>query len=275
MLFPFHDENPTTRAPVVTVGLIVINVLCLFYMGNVQRTQGELALRAFIHEYGFIPLRMKQLFEPKALRVDLIPEAGRIPLGNFPLGMAPNIPKRFLDLPPSKGQIIRSWFTAVFLHANLLHLLGNMWFLWLFGNNVEDRLGHVGFLGFYLLGGLFASAVHWAMSPAEALRQPVIGASGAVAATLGAYAVTYPFARIKTLLFIVIFFTVIELPALVVLGGWFLLQLLNVFQPPIVGVSVAWWAHIGGFVAGAVLMPLLTGPTTNSSSDTWQDDFER
>ena len=145
------------------------------------------------------------------------------------------------------------FFTCMFLHGSWMHLLGNMWFLWLFGNNVEDRLGSVTFLVLYLLGGMLGSCCHWARGPAS--FAPVIGASGAVATILGAYAVTWPWARVRTLVILVVFITLIELPAMVVLGGWFLLQLLEGTEAG-VAQNVAWWAHIGGFVAGVVLMPL-------------------
>ena len=247
MLFPFHDENPTTRWPIVTVTIIVINVLVLFFMGHIEKSQGQLALQAFIYRNGFIPVRVQQLWQPQEMQVQL--QAQVAPR------MRPQI--ALLRLPANRRQIILSLFTAMFLHANLMHLVGNMWFVWLFGNNIEDRLGHIPYLLFYLAGGLFASAVHWAMSPAAAQVQPVIGASGAVAVTLGAYAVTYPFANVRTVLVLIIFITIVDLPALVVLGVWFIIQLLNGLQPPVVGSTVAWWAHIGGFVAGAACMPLL------------------
>lgn len=256
MIFPFHDENPTTRPPIVTVGLIVINVLVLFYMGHVEKTEGNRALRAFIYTHGFIPLRLKQIQHPQVMRVDLFPEQQQ---QQNPWRVFVPQPNAFLDLPASRGQILLSLITAMFLHANLLHLIGNMWFLWLFGNNIEDRLGHFLFLGFYLVGGIMASLVHWAMSPNDALNQPIIGASGAVAVILGAYAVTYPFANVRSLLVLIIFITVIDLPALVVLGSWFFIQLFNGILPPVVGMTVAWWAHIGGFVAGAAIMPFLPG----------------
>jgi membrane associated rhomboid family serine protease len=147
----------------------------------------------------------------------------------------------------------------MFLHGGWMHLLSNMWFLWLFGNNVEDRLGHVVYLVFYLLGGLAALFCHWLTDPASAV--PVIGASGAVAAVLGAYAITFPFARIRTLVFLLVFVTIVDLPALLVLGVWFLGQLLEARASLNLEVDggVAFMAHVGGFVAGLILMPLLGG----------------
>jgi membrane associated rhomboid family serine protease len=263
MLFPFHDENPTKRLPIVTVTVIALNLGALLYMGHLERTKGTRELRAFVHRFGFIPARTRQLVNPQQMRFDLFPEIDprRIQLG---------VP-RFLTLEPRKIEILGSLFSAMFLHAGWLHFLGNMWFFWLFGNNIEDRLGHFAFLVFYLLGGVIASGVHWAMSPQNALAQPVIGASGAVAVTLGAYAVTYPFARVRTLVFIIVFFTIIDLPALFVLGSWFVIQLLNGLAGPIPGHGnpVAWWAHIGGFVVGAIVMPMLVPPPGSSVAD-WE-----
>ena len=164
------------------------------------------------------------------------------------------------DLEPIHSEVIVSLFTSLFLHAGWMHLLSNMWFFWIFGNNIEDRLGRIQFLIFYLIGGLIASACHWMMSQGNGAFVPVIGASGAVAVTLGAYAVTYPFARVRTLIFVIVFFTIVELPALIVLGAWFLMQMLSAAHVANVemGGGVAWWAHIGGFAAGAILMPLIT-----------------
>ncbi|MEM7311737.1 MAG: rhomboid family intramembrane serine protease, partial [Planctomycetota bacterium] len=158
----------------------------------------------------------------------------------------------------------------------------NMWFFWIFGNNIEDRLGHIPFLIFYLVGGLLASACHWLMATGPAAFVPVIGASGAVAVTLGAYAVTYPFARVRTFIFIVVFFTIVELPALAVLGAWFLMQMVSAAEVSNVqmGGGVAWWAHIGGFAAGAILMPLLTAGSRQpirqiAGVDEYPSDFDR
>jgi membrane associated rhomboid family serine protease len=131
-----------------------------------------------------------------------------------------------------------------------------MWFLWLFGNNVEDRLGSALFLALYLGGGLIASLCHWLTEPDSLI--PVVGASGAVATILGAYFITWPWARVHTLVFLFIFITVIDVPAVIVLGVWFLGQLISGHQALQAGQAegVAWWAHIGGFVAGLGLMPL-------------------
>ena len=149
-----------------------------------------------------------------------------------------------------------SFLTTMFLHGGWLHFLGNMWFLKIFGSKVEDRMGHCGFLGFYLLTGILASMFYIYFSPHSSM--PVIGASGAIAGVMGAYYVLFPRARILTLIPIFIFPWFIELPAVFFLGWWFLLQLFSgtVAQVlPTAGGGVAWWGHIGGFVAGILLVP--------------------
>jgi membrane associated rhomboid family serine protease len=142
----------------------------------------------------------------------------------------------------------------MFMHGGLLHLGGNMLFLWIFGNNVEDSMGRVRFIVFYLLGGGAALAAQTAADPNSTV--PTIGASGAVAAVLGAYALLYPRARVVTLVIIIFFITLIELPALLVLGGWFLLQVLNASAEQVGQGGVAYFAHIGGFVFGLLLIKL-------------------
>ena len=167
------------------------------------------------------------------------------------------IKSRNLVLKPDRRQIWLSLLTCMFLHGSWLHVLGNMWFLWLFGDNVEDRLGRLPYLVLYFSAGLVASLCHWAVEPMS--TTPVIGASGAIAGVLGAFAVTWPWARVSTLIFLVIFVTVVEVPALVVLGAWFLLQVWagqESLRRPNAG-GVAWWAHVGGFLGrhGAHAVP--------------------
>jgi membrane associated rhomboid family serine protease len=145
-------------------------------------------------------------------------------------------------------------FSSVFMHGSLLHLGGNMLFLWIFGNNIEDSMSRWRFAAFYLLGGIVALLAQVLMDTNSTI--PTVGASGAIAAVLGGYAILYPRARVITLIFIIIIFTVVELPALVVLGLWFLLQLLPAFSEPVGGGGggVAYFAHIGGFVFGLLLI---------------------
>ena len=150
--------------------------------------------------------------------------------------------------------------TSMFLHGGWFHLIGNMWFLWIFGDNIEDRMGHLRFLVFYLLCGLIASGAHILSDPQSTI--PSIGASGAVAGVLGAYLISYPFARILTLIPLFLIWPIVQLPAIVVLGSWFLLQLFSgtsaVAATSETGGGIAWWAHIGGFLAGMVLIEVFS-----------------
>jgi len=246
MLFPFHDDNPTERAPVVTVALIAANLIVLVAVQRLPLRDRQLA----VYRRGFVPARITQFPEPVVIPFE------QKAVFNPVLG--PILQQQDLRLDPAPRQIAASLLTCMFLHAGWFHLIGNMWFLWVFGNNVEDRLGSLLFLVLYLLGGLLASGCHWLTDPKSVI--PVIGASGAVAAVLGAYAITWPWARVHTLVFLFVFITIIDLPALLVLGVWFLGQLLEgakAMDPRITG-GVAWWAHVGGFVAGMVLMPVFS-----------------
>lgn len=152
------------------------------------------------------------------------------------------------------AETIAPFFTCMFLHGGWWHLIGNMWFLWIFGDNVEDTLGSVRFVLFYLLCGLAASTVQYLVQPASVL--PTVGASGAIAGVLGAYALLFPGARVLTLVPIFFVLQVIEVPAVVMLGIWFLMQILNgsVATLGTAAGGVAWWAHIGGFLAGLGLV---------------------
>jgi membrane associated rhomboid family serine protease len=149
-------------------------------------------------------------------------------------------------------------FTSMFMHGGILHIAGNMLFLWIFGNNVEDGMGRVKFIAFYVLGGLAALAAQVAVDPNAAV--PTIGASGAVAGVLGGYILLHPRARVVTLIFIVFFFTIVELPAMLVLGLWFLQQIafgaLDYVNPTGGGGGVAYFAHIGGFAFGLLTIKL-------------------
>jgi membrane associated rhomboid family serine protease len=244
MIFPFRDDVPAQRTPIVTYAIIAINVAALIWMSRLPPLEQNVAA----YEHGFIPLRIAQLTNPQAfaLRVAVPARPG------FPPQVMPVV------LKPDRGQIYLTLVTAMFLHGGWIHLIGNMWFLWIFGDNVEDRLGHFGFAVLYLVGGILASLCHWFMQPDSTL--PVIGASGAVAAVLGAYTITWPFARVHSFVFLVIFFTVLDLPALVVLGFWFIQQLVaaRAIENRLATQGVAWWAHVGGFLAGMALMQVLS-----------------
>jgi len=243
MFIPLHDDNPTVRTPVVMYVLVAINVLAFLATFTLSAQEQQL----LVYRRGFVPARLAQLVHPQPITVPL----QQLAVNRWGQVVALERP---LQLPPVPQQILLSLITCMFLHGGWLHLIGNMWFLWIFGNNVEDRLGPWLFLLFYLGGGLLASGCHWLIDPSS--TTPVIGASGAVAAVLGAYAVTWPWARVKTLVFLFVFVTMIDVPAMLVLGFWFLGQLLSGTRELHAAAGVAWWAHVGGFVAGLLLMPV-------------------
>lgn len=161
-------------------------------------------------------------------------------------------------------------FTSMFMHAGLAHILGNMLYLWIFGDNVEDAMGHVGYLGFYLMGGVAASAAHILTNPSS--QVPTVGASGAIAAVLGAYMVLYPQSRVVTLLTLGYFIRITTVPAILLLGFWFVLQF---FQGVLsLGISedvggVAFWAHIGGFVIGYLVARVFLGRQRSYGQARW------
>ncbi len=216
-MIPLRDSTPSDTMPVVTIILIVINCAVWLY----EVSLGEHAQR-FIVEYGLIPIRLVKFYGLQGGFTD----NALIPL-----------------------------FASIFMHGGWLHILGNMWFLWIFGDNVEDRLGHFKFLLFYLLCGIGASLIHVSFNSAS--RMPTIGASGAISGVLGAYLVSYPNAHITTLLIIIFFIRIVEISAFLFLIIWLVFQFVS-------GTSelaahhdtggVAYWAHMGGFVVGIVLL---------------------
>ena len=244
-MIPLKDDISTRRFPALTVGLIVANVVMYLFFQEGRISLPEDPTRTI--EYGAIPYELTHLGDQCAADgQDLV------------CGEGGEGPSTFLTI-----------LTSMFMHGGLLHIAGNMLFLWIFGNNIEDSMGRARFLAFYLLGGLAAVLAQTVIEPNAAV--PTIGASGAVAAVLGGYALLYPRARVITLIFIVIFFTIIELPALLVLGIWFLLQALNgaseLAQPVGQSGGVAYFAHIGGFVFGLLLVKLFANRV--------HEDYER
>jgi membrane associated rhomboid family serine protease len=223
-VIPLKDDIPTRRFPIVTVVLIAINVIVYFLFEQGLWGLGDTGNEVVV-EYGAVPFELTN-----------------------PGENAPGTP----DVAPFWLTIL----TSMFLHGSLLHLGGNMLFLWIFGNNIEDSMGRLTFIVFYLLGGFSALALQVATDPDSTIV--TIGASGAIAGVLGAYARLYPRARVVTLIIIIIFFTVVTLPALLVLGLWFLLQLLPAFSEPAgsAGGGVAYFAHIGGFLFGVLAIKL-------------------
>jgi membrane associated rhomboid family serine protease len=229
-LFPLRDENPTTLFPIFTIAIVLANVAVwvLVQGGGLSAT----ALSDSVCRFGAIPAEI----------------TGRTAgFRGVQLG-AGTAPCEF------GGPTTLTLFTSMFLHGGWLHLLGNMWFLWLFGNNIEDSMGHLRFVVFYVVVGLAAGLAHVLAAPGSAV--PTVGASGAISGLMGAYLVLYPRVRIKTLFIIIIFFTVIPVPAWVVLLYWFALQVLSGVLMPAHGGGVAVWAHVGGFLAGVVLVKL-------------------
>jgi membrane associated rhomboid family serine protease len=217
-MFPLRDNIPSRRFPAVNIGLIIVNVACFVY----EYLLG-VGLDGFIQQYGFVPAR-------------------------FMVAQAENI----LDLPR-----FMPVFSSMFLHGGFLHLISNMWMLWIFGDNVEDSMGHGRYLFFYLLCGVVSVFAQTGADPSSLV--PMVGASGAISGVLGAYFLLYPRARILTLVPIFILFYTVELPAYIFLGFWIILQMLQGYAHMLnsegsAAAGVAWWAHIGGFAAGVLLI---------------------
>jgi membrane associated rhomboid family serine protease len=226
-MFPIDDDNPTRITPYVTYGLIAVNVLIFIY----ELTFSEPGLTRFFYQWAVVPNQL----------------TGAI--AGIPI--LPGQPPELLTL-----------ITSQFLHGGFLHVAGNMLFLWIFGNNVEDQLGHVKFLLFYLTCGVLASLTQWFFSQGSGI--PSLGASGAIAGVMGAYIIRFPNVNVKTVFPIGIFPLVFNIPAYFYLGIWFFQQALYSFATlaPRTNVGmesggVAYWAHAGGFVFGAILGPIL------------------
>ncbi len=224
-MIPLKDDIPTRSFPLVTIGLIVANALVFLYQVLLSLPGGREAFpaaQAFVLEFGLIPCRLS---------------------GSCGLPVELGAPAPFLTV-----------FTSMFLHGGLFHVGGNMLYLWIFGNNVEDSMGRGRFVVFYLLSGLVAAVAQVLANPGS--RVPMIGASGAVSGVLGAYILLYPHARVLTLVFFGIFWSFVRIPAVIVLGFWIVVQFLNGLVTFTVSQEggVAWFAHIGGFLTGLVLI---------------------
>jgi membrane associated rhomboid family serine protease len=224
-MIPLRDTVPSSRFPVVTVGLIVVNAL-VFLM---QINMGPRALESFFHHWGIVPACYTQ--------------------SRLPVWQVMRLCDAYLPSPLYYVTLLSS----MFLHGGWMHIIGNMWSLWIFGDNVEDRLGRGSFLLFYVLSGLAAGGMHIVTNPASPI--PTVGASGAIAGVMGAYLLLFPHATVVTLVPIFFFLQMMEIPAVVFLGFWFLSQL---FSGTVAALAadgtraggVAWWAHIGGFIVG-------------------------
>jgi membrane associated rhomboid family serine protease len=281
MVIPLRDENPTRRTPIVTIAIIAVNLIVFFALQLPKESKpsdyigGLTEADEFNYEYAAIPCELR---ERRPLTASELVSQQCDVTAAFTGGVSPQ-QKVF----PDKNIWLAVLF-SMFMHGSVLHVLGNMLFLWIFGNNVEDRLGPVWFLVFYLSMGVAAAAAHVAFN-ADSVA-PLIGASGAIAGVMGAYIVWFPRARVLSLVPILFFFGFIELPAAAVLGIWFVMQF---FTNPNEG--IAWLAHVGGFAAGAavafalrnVLPPAPLGPprpppvwgrrSTSRNDDDWDGGF--
>lgn len=229
-MFPLRDLNPSRSTPWVTWGIILVCILVFLY----QVIQPPVVQHEVLFTYALVPSRLTaMLYEG--------PDAGTV----------------------------LSVFTSMFMHGGLLHIAGNLWYLRVFGDNVEDSFGHVRFGVFYVLCGVAAALTQWAIDPYSGV--PMVGASGAIAGVLAAYMVLYPGARVQTLVPVVIFLHIVELPAIVLIVLWFVLQFFSgvasLGLPT--GGGVAYWAHIGGFIAGLVLALLMRHGRRYDDGDGW------
>src|SRR4051794_3016973 len=232
-MFPYRDDNPTLATPVITLLLIGLNVVSWIV---VQGMGAEPNLSRSVCELGLIPGEFLRR----------LPNGFSIPMSRTMACVIEGDPSWYTPL------------TSMFLHGGWFHLIGNMWFLWVFGNNVEDSMGHFRYLAFYVLCGLAAAAAQTFMLPASAI--PMVGASGAISGVMGAYIVLYPRVRVHMLVILFIFITRIVVPAYVMLGYWFLLQLIGGGLSSSSEGGVAFWAHAGGFLAGALLIQIFKDP---------------
>jgi membrane associated rhomboid family serine protease len=218
-MIPLRDKNPSRTIPFVNYVLIILNIIIFLFEISLGK-----GMEQFIYTFGVVPSYLMN--DIRTLSIDV-------------------------------GTVI-PFLTSMFLHGGWMHLLGNMLFLYVFGDNVEDRLGHWKYFIFYLIAGIAAAASQVFVSPNSQI--PMVGASGAIAGVLGSYIILFPRARVLTLIPIFIFFQVIELPAFLFLGIWFLMQIISGTFALGIGADaggVAWWAHIGGFVSGIIMLPFL------------------
>ncbi|HEX6998177.1 MAG TPA: rhomboid family intramembrane serine protease [Gammaproteobacteria bacterium] len=226
-MFPLRDDNPSFLTPYATYAIVALNVLVWALL---QGFGMEPRLSASVCTLGLIPGEL---------------------LGTAPPGATLQIgPSTYCQLTGSSAW--HTVLTSMFMHGSWFHIISNMWFLWIFGNNVEDAMGHVRFAVFYVLCGLAAAALQILSNPDSVV--PMVGASGAIGGVMGAYILLYPRVHVHMLIFLGFFITTVAVPAVFMLGYWFVLQLLGGFTSAGAEGGVAFWAHIGGFVAGTVLV---------------------
>lgn len=233
-MFPIRDDNPQILTPYATYLIIALNVVVWVF---VQGLGGAMPLAQSICSFGLVPAHLSQTLPPDA----------SVPLGG---GLACVL---------GGGSAWYTVVTSMFMHGGWMHIIGNMWFLWIFGNNVEDAMGTPRFLIFYLLCGLAAAAVQVVSDPGSAI--PMVGASGAIGGVMGAYIVLYPRVHVHMLLFLGFFITTFAVPAVFMLAYWLLIQLVSgLLSMGGQGGGVAFWAHVGGFAAGMALIWLFRNP---------------
>jgi len=234
-MFPYKDENPTELTPVVTLGIIAVNAMVWLL---VQGLGADEPLARSVCQLGLIPGEV----------LHTVPPGTSVPLG-------PGV-HCVLTADAHWSTVL----TSMFMHGGWFHIIGNMWFLWVFGNNIEDSMGHARFVVFYLLCGVAAAGAQMVVAPRSVV--PMVGASGAISGVMGAYTLLYPRVRVHTLVTLGFFVTTVTLPAYVMLGYWFVLQLLmgavGALSPTEGGVAV--WAHVGGFLTGLLLVKLFANP---------------
>src|SRR6266700_4108195 len=237
-MFPIRDDQPRFSTPYVNYFIIALNVLIYVFFELPLQMQGGRHFEALIFQFGFVPEHLTGA-----------------------LAGAPQY---------SISASLLTIFTSMFLHGDLFHIIGNLWFLWIFGDNIEDRLGHFSYLIFYLLCGFAAAFTHIILNLGSNL--PTVGASGAISGVMGAYLLLYPRAKVLTLVVLIVFFTFWWLPSWVFLCYWFLLQFLAgaaTIGETGPGGGVAVWAHVGGFVAGLLLIKVFPARTRSNRYGSW------
>lgn len=233
-MFPIRDDNPHYLTPYATYTIFALNILIWIFVQGLGR---EPSLSQSVCQLGLLPGELLQIVPPGTA---------------FQVG--PNMLCQITDT--------SSWLSMIshmFLHGGWMHIIGNMWFLWIFGNNVEDSMGHLRFVVFYLLCGLAAAGLQILSNPASII--PMVGASGAIGGVMGAYVLLYPRVTVHMLIVFGFYITTIAVPAFWMLGYWLLLQIIGgISSFGRTGGGVAFWAHIGGFVAGALLILIFQNP---------------
>jgi membrane associated rhomboid family serine protease len=269
-MLPLKDNIPTARFPVITVAIIAINVAFFIWQWTYPTSPelGQLGVKSIDQsslEYGAQPYRITHPDETGDCAIGAVnaqAQAGVVCPGTEEFAQAEQRGRQDpgnQPIPLDQAPWFVTLFTSMFMHGGILHIAGNMLFLWVFGNNIEDSMGRGKFVAFYLLAGLVALYAQAALDPSS--TAPTIGASGAVAGVLGGYALLFPAARVLTLIFIVFFVTLVEIPALILLAIWFVLQFIPALGQVAVDVGetgggVAYFAHVGGFLFGLAAIKL-------------------